>query len=274
MSMFLNPTLHFLWTSLIISLGINAFFFLIAITRKTDKVTDLSYSLTFLVISIYYLAQLSSPTLYLLIPSFLVIIWSIRLGIYLFIRILKIKKDERFNQMHDKPLRFAGFWVLQAFTVWLVQCPLSIFYSSQPKTSYLFISLAGIGIWLIGLTIESISDYQKYKFKIQAQNKNRWIDSGLWYYSRHPNFFGESMLWWGIFIYIAPILTGWSWLGLIGPLFITLMLLFVSGVPLLEKKADDKYGKNRDYQFYKTRTNPFVPWFPKLIRKIESQNKE
>ncbi len=274
MSMFDNPTLHFLWTSLIISLGINVFFFLIAITRKTDKVTDLSYSMTFLVISIYYLTQMSSPTLSLLIPSFLVIIWSIRLGIYLFIRILKIKKDERFNQMHDKPLRFAGFWVLQAFTVWLVQCPLSIFFSSQPHPGYLTINLAGAGIWLIGLVIESISDYQKYRFKIQPENKNRWIDSGLWYYSRHPNFFGESMLWWGIFIYLAPTLTGWSWLGLIGPLFITLMLLFVSGIPLLEKKADNKYGKNPDYQAYKTRTNLFVPWFPKKLRKIESQNKE
>jgi steroid 5-alpha reductase family enzyme len=269
-----HPTLHFLWISLIISLGINGFFFLVAINRKTDKVTDLSYSLTFLVISFYYLTQLSRPTLYLFLPSVLVITWSIRLGIYLFIRILKIKKDERFNQMRDKPLRFAGFWVLQAFTVWLVQCPLAFFYSSRPQKGVLFINLAGIGIWLIGYTIESISDYQKYRFKIQPQNKNRWIDSGLWYYSRHPNFFGESMLWWGIFIYTVPALTGWSWLGLIGPLFITLMLLFVSGVPLLEKKADNKYGKNPDYQSYKARTNLFVPWFPKSTGKIESQNKE
>jgi len=78
------------------------------------------------------------------------------------------------------------------------------------------------------------------------------------------------MLWWGIFIYTVPALTGWSWLGLIGPLFITLMLLFVSGVPLLEKKADNKYGKNPDYQSYKARTNLFVPWFPESTARIES----
>jgi steroid 5-alpha reductase family enzyme len=272
MSFLVNPTLHFLWISLIFSLIINLCFFLIAVTKKTDKVTDLSYSLTFLIISIYYLSQLSQLSFYLIIPACFVIIWSIRLGAYLFLRILKIKKDDRFDQMRESPLRFAGFWILQAFTVWIVQSPLAIFYSSHPYNRYLYLSLVGVGLWLMGLTIESVSDYQKFKFKDHPQNKERWIESGLWYYSRHPNFFGESLLWWGIFIYIAPALTGWTWLGIIGPLFITLLLLFVSGIPLLEKKAEKKYGDNPDYQRYKDRTNLFIPWFPKSIKKIDFQD--
>jgi len=263
MTFFESIILNYLLAGLIISFGINLIFFIIAISNKTDKVTDLSYSFTFLTIAAYYLFQVEKTSLLHLIPSILVIIWSIRLGSYLFIRILKIKHDERFKHMHEKPLKFAGFWILQAITVWIVLLPLTIYYSNESKEDNIYICTLGLLIWLIGFVIEVVSDYQKFKFK--KHNKNRWIDTGIWKYSRHPNYFGESFLWWGLFIYSINSLTVWTLLGFIGPMFITLMLLYFSGIPLLEKKADSRYGNDPEYQRYKSGTNRFLPWFKKKI---------
>jgi steroid 5-alpha reductase family enzyme len=121
------------------------------------------------------------------------------------------------------------------------------------------IMVLGIVIWISGLLIETISDWQKFSFKNNPNNKNLWIQSGLWKYSRHPNYFGEMLCWWGIFIFVLPFIQGLSWLTIIGPIFITFILLFVSGIPPLEKRYDKKFADNKKYQDYKKKTSILIP---------------
>jgi steroid 5-alpha reductase family enzyme len=120
------------------------------------------------------------------------------------------------------------------------------------------VSILGLVIWAIGFSVEAAGDAQKSTFKKNPANSGRFISTGLWRYSRHPNYFGESLLWWGLFIAMAPVFSGWDFLVVIGPVFLTLLLLFVSGVPLLERSADKKYGSEPAYQEYKRRTSIFL----------------
>ena len=122
--------------------------------------------------------------------------------------------------------------------------------------------ILGIFLWFTGFVIESIADQQKLRFRNDPKNKNMFIQTGLWQFSRHPNYFGESLLWWGIFIMLVSTLKNLVFFGMLGPIFITFLLLKVSGIPLLEKVADKKYGKNIEFQEYKRKTNLFFPWLP------------
>lgn len=245
-------------STLLISFAVQVLFFILAASFKTDKVTDLSYGLTFIILAFYVF--FFSGTLYAhqVLILLMVSVWGIRLATYLFMRILKIKKDKRFNGIRDDVKKFAVFWTFQAITVWVISLP-SIYLLS--RTSNLSISktmLIGVIVWLTGLIIETIADWQKFRFKNNPENKGKWIESGIWKYSRHPNYFGEITLWWGIFIFSIPFQSGISWLTIIGPIFLTFILLFVSGIPTLERKYDERYKKNMDYQKYKKRTSVLI----------------
>jgi steroid 5-alpha reductase family enzyme len=241
-----------------ISVAINAVFFAFAALLRTDKVTDLSYSLSFVVMAVVLLFMGGHFTLLHVLCAVLISAWGIRLGAYLFSRILKTGVDHRFDDMRDHPLRFARFWALQAFTVWVVMLPAIRLFSLPGNSTLSAVSIVGAALWMIGLTIEVVSDAQKSAFKKNPANRERFISTGLWRNSRHPNYFGESLLWWGLFIAMAPVFAGWDFLTAIGPVFLTLLLLFVSGVPLLEKSAKKKYGSDPAYQEYKRRTSIFV----------------
>ena len=177
-----------------------------------------------------------------LAAALLVLIWAARLGLYLFRRILRIKVDHRFDQMRDKPLRFARFWVLQAITVAVVMLPVSYLLGQDGAPGFGAWEVVGAAVWLAGLVIEAVSDAQKSAFKAKQTAGKQFITSGLWKYSRHPNYFGEMLVWWGLFVFSVPFLDGAAFAVVIGPVFITLLLLFVSGIPLLERSAEAKYG--------------------------------
>ncbi|MFC1727281.1 DUF1295 domain-containing protein [Patescibacteria group bacterium] len=245
--------------ALLVSLGINLLFFLLASTFKTDKFTDFTYGLTFIILAFLFLIKNQTFYLYQLLLTLMVTLWGIRLISYLLARILKIKKDRRFDKMREKPLKFLQFWLFQGITVGVIMFP-SIYLLNVTKDKGLNpFMLSGIMVWALGLLIETISDWQKFTFKNNPKNKNLWIQSGLWKYSRHPNYFGEMLCWWGIFVFALPFLQGLSWLTIISPLFITFILLFVSGIPLLEKRYDSKYANNKKYQEYKKRTSILIP---------------
>jgi steroid 5-alpha reductase family enzyme len=250
-------------TTLIASFAIQAFFFAFAASFKTDKVTDLSYSLSFAILSVFLILSNKAFAPAQLIAGAAVILWAARLGSYLLSRILKIGKDARFDDKRGDFLKFLGFWVLQAVTVWVVMLPVTVLLSTGSPKPFDALSLAGAALWAIGFIIEAVSDAQKYSFRNRPENRNRWIESGLWKYSRHPNYFGEAVLWWGLFVLAVPILSAQTIFVVAGPVFITLLLLFVSGVPLLEKSADEKYGNNPAYQSYKRRTSLFVLLAPR-----------
>jgi steroid 5-alpha reductase family enzyme len=244
--------------SFLASLGVNAAFFAFAALRKTDVVTDLSYSLSFAVLALvlpYFGAHRSIQ----LIASLMVLLWAFRLGGYLFGRILRIKVDHRFDEMREKPLLFARFWLLQAISVAVIMLPVSYVLDRESVPRVGIWAIVGVVAWFVGLAIETVSDSQKAAFKGMDKNRGRFISSGLWRYSRHPNYFGEMLVWWGIFVYALPFLHGWAFAVVIGPIFLTLLLLFVSGIPLLEKSAEEKYGPDPAYREYKRRTSVLLP---------------
>ena len=248
--------------SFLVSLAVNAGFFAVAVTRKTDVVTDLSYSLSFAVLAIA-LPFAGAREAVQLIASLLVLVWAVRLGGYLFRRILRIKVDHRFDEMRDRPLRFARFWLLQAISVAVIMLPVSYLLGRSAAPGFGVWAIAGIAVWLIGLVIEAVADAQKSTFREKSENRGRFIANGLWRYSRHPNYFGEMLVWWGLFVYAVPFLHGAAFAVVIGPVFITVLLLFVSGIPLLERSAEAKYGDDPAYREYKRRTSILVPLPPR-----------
>lgn len=249
--------------TLVVTVTIQAVFYTFAATNRTDKLTDFAYSFNFIVLALLGLFANSAFTAVQILPVLCVSLWGLRLGGYLFFRILKIGKDPRFNNRRENTVKFLGFWLLQAFTVWVVMLPTTILISLSPPLSPPAWAWLGLALWAVGFLIESISDVQKYRFKSNHENRGRWIETGLWKYSRHPNYFGESLLWWGLFLYILPYLSGWLYLAAAGPLVITLILLFITGVPLLEKSAEAKFGTDPLYREYRRRTSIFIPWPPK-----------
>ena len=248
--------------SFVIALALNGAFFAVAAARRTDVVTDLSYSLTFALLAVVLpFTGAREPSQ--LIASLLVLLWAIRLGGYLFRRILRMKVDHRFDGMRDRPLRFARFWLLQAVAVAVIMLPVSSLLDRSGAPGFGAWAVAGAAVWLAGLLIEAVADAQKSAFRSKDENRGRFIASGLWRYSRHPNYFGEILRWWGLFLYAVPFLEGTALAVVVGPVFITVLLLFVSGIPLLERSADDKYGDDPAYRDYKRRTSILVPLPPR-----------
>ncbi len=244
--------------SFLVALGVNAVFFVVAAIRKTDLVTDLSYSLSFAVLALA-LPDIGAHKLVQLVAALMVLLWAFRLGGYLFARILRIRVDHRFDEMRDKPLRFANFWLLQAISVGVIMLPVSYMLGRDGASRFGPWAVAGVLIWFLGLAIETVSDAQKSAFKGTEKNRGHFISSGLWRYSRHPNYFGEMLVWWGLFVYAVPFLRGAAFVVAVGPVFLTLLLLFVSGIPLLEKIAEAKYGDDPAYREYKRRTSILLP---------------
>ena len=246
-------------TSLLFSIIVNMLFFSVAFTFKTDKVTDLSYSLSFVLLApLLLLSAGKGYALQQLLLTLAIIIWGLRLGIYLFTRILITKTDDRFDDKRNNSANLIGFWVLQTLAVWLIMLPFSLFLTSRSVYALNIISYVGFLLFMMGLIIEAVSDHQKFNFKKKSENKGKWMNEGLWRYSRHPNYFGEILVWWGLFIVTVPYLGGLQFISLLGPVSITLLLLFVSGIPLLEKSAQKKYGSNPEYITYRDTTSVLV----------------
>jgi len=242
-----------------ISLFVNALFFGVAAWRKADTVTDLSYSLSFVctVVALVVLAGAFDPLR--LAAAGMVVLWALRLASYLFGRILRMKVDHRFDGIRENFLAFGRFWLLQAVSVAVIMLPaIAILIAAPPALS--FLHALGVALWLVGLLVEILADAQKSAWK--ERGEKGLIMTGLWSWSRHPNYFGESLLWWGLWIFALPSLAAWWHLAVLGPLYITLLLLRVTGIPLLEKSAEARYGNDLAYRDYKARTSIFFPLPP------------
>ena len=245
---------NYLLGALGFSLLVNILMFLIAFKLQTDKFTDISYSLSFILLAGYGLATCHATGFHLLIFG-LISIWALRLGSFLLYRVWKKGKDARFDEMRTNFWKFGRFWLLQGLAVWVILIPalLALHYHFAHLT---VLGVFGVILWITGLLIESIADWQKYKFSVNLKNKGKWIESGLWKYSRHPNYLGEMKVWIGVYLIVFNSLTTKSQLvGLISPLFIVGLLMFVSGIPILEKNADKRWGKDKSYVAYKARTS-------------------
>jgi steroid 5-alpha reductase family enzyme len=236
--------------------------FIPAYRQQNERFFDLTGSITY--ISVTTMAVLLSPVVdsrsILLLA--LVVIWAIRLGTFLFRRIQKAGKDARFDELKPSFFRFLSVWTLQGLWVtFTLAAALAAITATARKELGLF-ALIGFLIWVFGFTIEVMADAQKSRFRADPRNKGAFIHTGLWAWSRHPNYFGEIVLWIGVAVIALPLLQGWRWVTLISPVFVTLLLTRISGVPLLEKRADEKWGGQEEYEAYKARTSVLIPWPP------------
>jgi len=246
--------------TLLFALGLNTAMFLVAFYKKTDKLTDISYAVTFAGIAIFGAVQNKMSIAQWVVVG-ITLLWAVRLGSYLLYRIHVIGRDKRFDEMRKSFWKFGRFWVLQGLTAWIVLLPASILMQSNSVTSLESIVVFGALISVFGIIFEGISDIQKFNFIQNKANKGKWIESGLWKYSRHPNYFGEILTWVGVYIVSYTWLVGNEvYIALIGPLFISFILIFVSGIPILEKGADKRWGADKKYQEYKKRTSVLIPF--------------
>jgi len=242
-----------------LAFAINWFAFIPAKILKTEKFFDLTGSITYISVTAFalYHAQNLDDRSKLLVG--LVMIWALRLGSFLFNRILQDGKDDRFDTLIPDFLRFLNVWTLQGLWVSLTAAAALIAITSSTRVELGYFAYIGLAIWIIGFAIEVISDYQKRAFKRDPANKGKFIKTGLWSKSRHPNYFGEIMLWFGVFVIAIPTLQGWQWVAILSPIFVYLLLTKVSGIPMLEDKADNRWGGQEDYETYKANTPVLVP---------------
>jgi steroid 5-alpha reductase family enzyme len=176
------------------------------------------------------------------------------LGYFLYTRILRDGEDRRFREIVHSFPRFLMAWTLQGLWVALTLGTALAAITSRSKAPLDLFAIMGFLVWLAGFTIEVVADHQKRIFNSKPENKNKFIHTGLWAWSRHPNYFGEIALWIGVAIIALPILQGWQYVTLVSPLFVTILLTKISGIPMLESNADKKWGGQPDYEAYKART--------------------
>lgn len=233
--------------------------FIPSFQSQTEKYFDLTGSLTY--ISLMVLALFFSKNLDLraLLAALMVMVWAARLGTFLARRVHKAGKDERFDDLKPSFWRFLNVWTIQGLWVTFTASAALITITTFYRKPMDVLGWIGLVVWLVGFVFEVVADTQKSRFKADPANRGKFIQSGLWAKSRHPNYFGEIVLWVGVALLAVPVLQGWQWVGLISPLFVTLLLTRVSGVPLLEKRADEKWGGQEDYEKYKKETPTLIP---------------
>lgn len=229
---------------------------------QTEKFFDLTGSITYISVvgvSICYSRYNVDLDARSILLAALVIVWAIRLGTFLFSRIHKAGKDDRFDELKPSFFRFLNVWTLQALWVTFTAAAALIAITTAYRKELDAFAVIGFLVWLIGFAIEIIADAQKSRFNANPANKGKFIRTGLWSRSRHPNYFGEIVLWIGVAIIALPVLQGWQWVAMISPVFVTLLLTRISGIPLLAKKADAKWGGQADYEEYKKNTPVLIP---------------
>ncbi|GAB2223830.1 hypothetical protein Droror1_Dr00004572 [Drosera rotundifolia] len=261
---------HFLALTAIVTIGYQFAFFVVTALFKFDKVTDFAGSTNFIILAVLTLVLKGTWRYRQVLLTVFVVIWGLRLALFLLMRILQWGEDRRFDEMRGNLGKLAVFWIFQAVWVWTVSLPVTVVNASDRNPSVDAALIAGSIMWLIGLTSEALADQQKLTFKNSPTNRGKWCNIGLWKYTRHPNYFGEIFLWWGIFVAASPVLYGAEWLVILGPIFLTLLLLFVSGIPLLEDSADKKYGNVAEYREYKRVTSPLIPLPPAVYGSLPS----
>lgn len=250
--------------SLLMAVGVNLLVFIPAYKYQTDKLTDVTYGFSFALVALSTLFLYGDfQQSYYLLMGLMPLLWAVRLGSYLLIRVLRKGKDNRFDDFRQVWWKFGGFWLLQGVSVWLISLPFVVALSitaAQASAALSSVSFPiGLAIFLFGFLVEAVADWQKFTFRNSPANDGKFMSKGLYSIIRFPNYAGEILVWVGIFIAATPILEGFEWLAIIGPLWIVVLLLFVSGVPTLEKANEEKYGHLAAFQRYREETDKLLP---------------
>ena len=235
---------------------------MLAWIKKDNSIVDIAWGIGFILVAILtFILQPVCVARHILVTA-LIIIWGTRLAAHLAIRNKGRDEDFRYAQWRKDWGKwflirsFFQVYMLQGFLLLIIAYPVMLINHSE-ETGIVFLDILGLVIWLVGFFFEAVGDYQLLTFKRKAENKGKIMTQGLWRYTRHPNYFGETAVWWGIFVIALSVKNGWT--AIVSPLLITFLLLKVSGVTMLEKK----YVGNKEFEEYAKRTRAFFPWLPK-----------
>ena len=248
----------FLWCA-VLAFGINWIVFVPSYLARTERFYDLTGSLTYLATVGFAVFAAGDPSPRSLLLGGLIAIWAARLGTFLFRRVSRAGEDRRFREIKQSIPRFLMAWTLQGLWVLLgAGCALVAMTSAKQVPLGVF-AWVGTAIWIFGFVVEAVADAQKTAFNTDPETRGKFIDRGLWSWSRHPNYFGEIVLWFGIAVIAFPVLQGWQYALLISPVFVFVLLTRISGVPMLEARGRKKFGHLEEYQNYVKRTPALWP---------------
>ena len=237
-------------------------FFLVAQAIRNNSIVDIGWGIGFVIAAWYAFIRAGHGTLAGWTATVLVSVWGLRLFYHIIKRNWKKPEDFRYAKWRKDwgkwvvPRAFLQVFMLQALVMAIVVYPV-LEINTDPEAAFGLWALLGVLVWLKGFFFEAVGDWQLKRFLADPSNKGKIMDRGLWRFTRHPNYFGEATMWWGLFILGLDARSGWT--GIVSPLAITFLLLYVSGVPLLEKAYKDEEA----YQAYAATTSKFIPWFPK-----------
>jgi len=251
--------------------GIQVAVWSVSAVFQTERFYDLTGSSTYVLLAIYSLYVTSGglewPPLHAprkALITVVVLCWALRLGSFLFYRIMRDGKDVRFDRVKTKPLRFLIYWLIQGVWVFIMMLPVFLTHLLPDDATLTNLDVAGAAVWFLGWAAETVADLQKLQFRSVAANKGKFITHGLWSISRHPNYAGEVVAWFGVFLIgiggTGPVSVHAA-ACVLSPVFIYFLLTRVSGVPLLERAGKKKWGEDAAYQAYIKRTPCMFPLF-------------
>lgn len=226
---------------------------------RTEKFYDLVGSATYIVVATTAASLGPTPDARTVLLLVIVAAWAVRLGSFLFLRVSRSGKDARFDEIKTSFPRFLLAWTLQGLWIAFTLAAALVAWTAVERQPLGWWALGGAAVWAGGFALEATADWQKRRFRTDPANRDRFIRTGLWALSRHPNYFGEIVLWTGVALIALPVLRGWQWVALVSPVFVAFLLTRVSGVPILERRADEKWGGQPDYEAYKRATPLLVP---------------
>ena len=233
--------------------------FIHAWLNRSERYYDLIGSLSYITIVLLALAQGPVLSLSQLVIAGAVIVWALRLGSFLFLRIRDVGEDQRFRHIKTSAPRFLFAWTLQGSWIVITSVAAVTALMSPANADFSMVFGLGLALWVIGFATEVVADAQKSAFRQNPANRDTFISTGLWHYCRHPNYLGEIVLWAGIAVMATPFIAGWQWVVLVSPLFVFVLLTKVSGIPTLALRGQKRWGNDPAYQQYLRNTPPLIP---------------
>jgi steroid 5-alpha reductase family enzyme len=272
---------YYLAITAIITVAYQLFFYTIAVVKRFDKVTDLAGGTNFIILALVTFFFNHTFTSRQILVTVLSTVWGIRLAGFLLYRILQTAEDKRFDEIRNNALSFLGFFVFQMLWVWIVSLPV-VLVNSPAYTpgqalfgDYIGLDTVGLVCWIVGFVVETVADQQKFNYRQSGRRSSPFMVTGVWSWSRHPNYFGEMLLWIGMMLLaLPPVISSGDTTGyasIASPLFTMAILFFLSGLPLNERPVAerlDKQGHWEAYKAYRDQTSILVPLPPWLYRNL------